>query len=40
MPVDARPAQTPLGALGQFWAELLDPAIHHRAINRDVALCQ
>ena len=40
MPVDACAAQMLLGALGQFWAELLDPAIHRRAINNDVALCQ
>jgi len=40
MPVHAGPAQMLLGAPGQFWTELLDPAIHRRAINRDVALCQ
>jgi len=39
-PVDAGPVQTLLGGPDQFWAELQDPAIHRRAINRAVALCQ
>ncbi len=38
-PVDAGPVQMLLGGPDQFWAELQDPAIHRRAINRAVALC-
>lgn len=40
MLVDACAAQMLLGEFGQFWAELLEPRIHRRAINRDLALCQ
>ncbi len=38
MPIDAGPAQMLLGALGQFWTELLYPAIHRGAVNRNFAL--
>lgn len=40
MPVDAGPAQMLLGSFGQFWAELLNPAIHGRPINTDHPLGQ
>ncbi len=40
MPIDTCPAQVLLCALGQFRAELLNPAIYNRAINCDIALCQ
>ena len=40
MPIDAGTAEMLLGTLGQFRAELLDPAIRCRAVNRDVTLRQ
>ncbi|MFP7675530.1 hypothetical protein ACG74X_19465 [Marivita sp. S0852] len=40
MPVDACAAQMLLGALGQFWAEFLNSAVHRRAVNSNPALGQ